>query len=137
MVTEQEYLSAQVRTMQRMQYLLSLASAAAASHRLISDINAQMAALDQLESRYRILSVQRGWDLPEMEPYDKWLTSLRFRCRKDDRIAEYLIRRYTDDTIALLKLHNRWTLDDPSIKNLFQKYMDSHTVAIRQLQVFL
>lgn len=137
MVTAEEFLIAQLKALQRIQYTLTLANSAAASHRMKSDLLSQLSALDQLESQFQTLSAQRGWDVRDMEPVDRWLISLRFHYRKDPRLAQYLIHMYTHNCIGLQKLFNRLETDDTSVRRLFQKFMDRCTVGIRQMQPFL
>ncbi len=137
MVTGQEFLYYQLVSVQQMQYVLTLADEADASHALKTSIREQLATLDQLESHLQILSVQRGWDIPDYDPIRKSLTALRFRQRKDSGIAEYLIRLYTDHTVAMMKHFNQWKADDSSIRNLFQKVSDCCAIGIRQMQPFL
>lgn len=137
MVTEQELLTLELKTLQRLQYILNLADTAASSHILKSDLRNLLADLDQLESQIQILSTQRGWDLQEIEPITRYLSAFRFRCRVDPAIAEYMIRLYTRDSITLLKFYNRWDRDDPSIRSLTQKILDNCAIGIRQMQPFL
>ena len=137
MVTPQELVLSLMKTLQRMQYILTLSKAAAASQKIKSEIQSQQNHLDQLESQLQILSLQRGWDHSEPEPVCKWMTAFRFRYRKDSSIAEYLIRLYTRSSILLLKSYNRWSWEDRSVADLFQKFLDRCTICIRQLQPYL
>lgn len=137
MVSAEIFLAAQLNTLHRMQYTLTLADSAAASHRLKSDLLSQLSALDQLESQFQILSAQRGWEIQEMDPADRWRISLRFHYRKDPKIAQYLISMYTQGSIGLLKLYNRLESEDVTVRRYFQKFMDHCTVGIRQMQPFL
>lgn len=137
MITAKEFVSAQLKTLQNMQYVLCLAESAAASHRLKSHIKGQITGLDELENHFQNLSMQRGWEITEIEPFRKFLTSASFRPHQDADIAEYLIRRYNRDSIELLKLNNRLEREDAAIRNLFQKLLDQYTIGIRQLHHFL
>jgi len=137
MVTGQELLCFEFEILQRMLYILSLAETTASSHALKSKIRERTAKLDQLENQFQILSSQRGWELRELQPLSRKMISIRFRCRNDPSIAEYLIRLYTDITIAALKYYNRWEQDDGSVRSLFQKLLDFCTVGIRQMELFL
>ena len=137
MVTAQELLSLQTNTLQKIQRILSLGSAAAASHALKSDIQKQVIQLDQLETQFQILAMQRGWELPELEPITRWLLGCRFHARNDPSIAEYILRQYTDDTIYLMKHFNKWAKDDDAIRRLFQKQMDCCVLGVRQMQPYL
>lgn len=137
MVSAEEFLVAQMKTLHRIQYTLSLASSAAASHRLKSELLGQLSELEQMDTRYQILSTQRGWEIRDMEPADRWQLALRFHYRKDPKIAHYLINMYTQDCIGLLKLYNRLESDDATVRRYFQKFMDQCTVGIRQMQYFL
>ena len=137
MVTPQELVLSLMKTLQRMQDILSLSKTAAASQKMKCEIQIQQNHLDQLESQLQILSLQRGWDHSEPEPVSKWMTAFRFRYRKDSSIAEYLIRLYTRSSIVLLKSYNRWSWEDRSVADLFQKFLDRCTICIRQLQPYL
>lgn len=137
MITAEQFVSAQQNKLLQIQYILGLAESAAASHTLKSDIRNQIAALDMLENHFQTISLQRGWELSELEPIERLRISIRFRCRNDARIAEYLIRLYNRDSMMLIKLYNRCEQDDSALRNLFQKLMDQYTVGTRQMQQFL
>lgn len=137
MVTAEEFLGAQLKALYRIQYTLSLADAAAASHSLKSDLLSQLSGLDQLESQLQALSAQLGWELRDMEPIDRWRISMRFHYRSDPKIAQHLINMYMQECIELQKLYNRLKSDGTTVRRLFQKFIDRCTVGIRQMQPFL
>ena len=137
MATGQDFLNIQLLCVQRTQYELTLAVDAAASHALKTNIRELQSALDQLESQLLILCVQRGWDIPELNPIRKLLIKCGFRSRNDADIAEKTIQRYIDATVQMVRVYNSWKPDDKSIQNLFQKVTDYCTVGIRRMLPFL
>ena len=137
MITGQELLSVQLSHLQHMQFILSRADTAAASHALKTRIQEQSVKLDQLETQMQIHFLQRGWDFYDADPLSKWIAGLRFRCRDDSAIAEHLIRLYSDRTIAMTRLRNQWKPDDRNAINLYQKFLDHCAVGIGQMQPFL
>ena len=137
MVTGLEFLIIQLSTVQLMQYILTLADKTASSHELKLRIREQLVALDQLETQLQVLAAQRGWELPELSTIRKVFHSIRFHCRTDPAIAEYLINQYTEGTIYMMRTYNNWPQGDRSIRNQFQKTVDCCAVGIRQMLTFL
>lgn len=142
MTTEQQFLSAILKTVQHSQHILYCGTAAADSHSLKSIFRNQLQEYDHIESEIQSTAARRGWELPELQPAVRWLTGFRFRRSirsrfPDSSIAEYLTLRHTEDMIATLKLRNRWDRSDEQILTLFQKLLDCKTVNIRQMQPFL
>lgn len=117
--------------------MVTLGLKAAASHDLKCCLNAQLAEFDQLESRIQTIAAQRGWDLPELQPADKWSAAFGFRCRKDTKIAEHLIRMHTDYATKLLKTYNRLGAGDIQISDICRRFLDCSISGIRKLQPFL
>lgn len=117
--------------------MVALGVKAAASHDLKCCLNVQLTEFDQLESRIQTIAAQRGWDLPELQPADKWSAAFGLRCRKDTKIAEHLIRMHTDYAIRLLKTYNRLGAGDMQIMDIFRRFLDCGSSGIRKLQPFL
>lgn len=142
MVTSQELLSSILNTVQLSQHLLSIGLEKASSHALKSTLMAQIQEYDRIESEIQIISAQRGWEIFELEPAARWLSGFWFRRsiqrrRADSSIAEYMINQHTKDMIISLKLYNQRSGTDEQILTLFQKFLDSKTMSIRQMQSFL
>lgn len=137
MVTTQELFSALFHTTQKNQHLLITAESYARSHALKSLIRGQILEFDQLESDIQYIFARRGWDLAEIQPVDRWVAGLSFRCRSDASIAEHLIRLHAKDTIRILKLRNRWHCADEQTSMVIQKFLDCKLICTRQMQPYL
>ncbi len=137
MVTTQELLSSLLHTTERNHYLLTIAKNYAVSHGLKSVILGQIREFDQIESDLQYIFARRGWETQELQPAERWMVGLRFRCRTDAAIAEYMITMHTRDTIRILKLRNQWHSADEQAVTVLQKYLDSKLISSRQMQPYL
>ena len=137
MLSSQKVMTYELKILQKMQQIHTLANALGSSHALKSTIANQMMKLDELESLCQILFAQRGWDISELDPFRKWLNRIRFRYQDDPSIAEALIHLYTDETIEISRCCNRWEQRDTSARNLTQKLLDCCATGIRLMQQFL
>ena len=137
MLSSQEVITYELKMLQKMQQIHTLANTLAASHALKSLIANQIIRLDELESHLLSLSSQRGWDVPDFPSFMKLLTRLHFRRENDPSIAENLIYSYTDVTIEIRKRYNQWYQNDTAAQNLTQKFLDCCEAGIRQMQQFL
>jgi len=137
LINTEVFLSYFLKIIQLSQHVVTLSITAASSHDLKCCLNAQLSEFDQLESRIQTIASQRGWDLPELQPADKWSVAFGFRCHKDTKIAEHLIRMHTDYAIKLLKTYNRLGAGDIQISDICRRFLDCSISGIRKLQPFL
>lgn len=137
MVTTLELLSYALRTLQLTQHILSLAANTAASHTLKSILTEQLTELDQIESMLHAVNSQRGWECQELQPASRWLAGIRFRCRNDRDIAEYMIYLHTNHMIRILRCRSNWDKGDSQARIVLQKYLDHTAISIREMFDFL
>lgn len=95
-----------------------------------------------LEAEAYAIAVQRGWDLPDLEPGHRFLTDKITRLKlhiitTDSAIAKILIQKNRKDIIHSLKNLHQFKEQDQQIQILSQKLLDCQTAYIYQMQSFL
>ena len=102
----------------------------------------QLKEYDSIETEVYTIALQRGWELPELDPAKRFLRD-RFNRLKlnsdntDSRIAAMLILGNTNGMIQGLKHLHTLEEQDHQIRILSQKLIDCETAHIRQMQIFL
>lgn len=109
---------------------------------LRSALEKQLQEFDSIETEAYTIALQRGWELPELDPGVRFLkdrfTRVRLNGRNtDSRIADLLIRGNTKGMIQGLKNLHQFEGRDQPIRILSQKLLDCETAHIRQMQSFL
>lgn len=109
---------------------------------LRSTLETQLKEYDAMETEAYTIALQRGWELPEVDPGRRFLkdriTRMKLNVRNpDSRIADLLIRGNTDGMIRGLKNLHQTENQDRQVRILSQKLLDCETAHIRQMQQFL
>ena len=109
---------------------------------LRSTLETQLKEYDAMETEAYTIALQRGWELPEVDPGRRFLkdriTRMKLNVRNpDSRIADLLIRGNTDGMIRGLKNLHQLQTQDLQVRILSQKLLDCETAHIRQMQQFL
>ena len=109
---------------------------------LRSTLETQLKEYDAMETEAYTIALQRGWELPEVDPGRRFLkdriTRMKLNVRNtDSRIADLLIRGNTDGMIRGLKNLHQLQTQDRQIRILSQKLLDCETAHIWQMQQFL
>lgn len=97
---------------------------------------------DSIETEAFTVALQRGWELPELDPARRFLrdrvTRMKLRGQNtDSRVADILIQGNTKGMIEGLKNLHQYETQDHQIRVLSQKLLDCETAHIRQMQTFL
>ncbi len=142
MKRSQQFLSALLKTIQVGQVEIRSVLDTSMCSSLRNTLEDQLREYDSMETEVYRIALQRGWELPGLDPGRKFLsdriTRLKLNGRStDSRIADILIRGNTKGMI--LGFRNLHQLDDQDhqIHILSQKLLDCETAHIRQMQVFL
>ena len=109
---------------------------------LRSTLETQLREYDSIETEVYTIALQRGWELPELDPGRRFLkdrvTRMKLNVRNtDSRIADILIQGNTKGMIQGLKNLHQFDIQDHQIRILSQKLLDCETAHIRQMQTFL
>lgn len=109
---------------------------------LRNTLEAQLQEYDSIETEAYTIALQRGWELPELDPGRRFLRDRLTRMklsggRTDSRIADILIQGNTKGMIQGLKNLHQFEEQDHQIRILSQKLLDCETAHIRQMQTFL
>lgn len=109
---------------------------------LRSTLETQLKEYDVMETEAYTIALQRGWELPEVDPGRRFLkdriTRMKLNVRNpDSRIADLLIRGNTNGMIQGLKNLHQLQTQDLQVRILSQKLLDCETAHIRQMQQFL
>lgn len=142
MKKNQQFLSAMLKTIQMGQVEIRSVLDTALGSSLRNTLEAHLKEYDSMESEAYSIALQRGWELPELDPGKRFLkdriTRMKINGRNtDSRIADMLIRGNTDGMIRGLKNLHQLESQDHQIRILSQKLLDCETAHIRQMQVFL
>lgn len=109
---------------------------------LRSTLETQLKEYDAMETEAYTIALQRGWELPEVDPGRRFLkdriTRMKLNVRNtDSQIADILIRGNTNGMIQGLKNLHQLETQDRQVRILSQKLLDCETAHIRQMQQFL
>jgi len=102
----------------------------------------QLQEYDSIETEAYTIALQRGWELPELDPGRRFLRDRLTRMKlngghSDSRIADILIQANTKGMIQGLKSLHQSDGQDHQLRILSQKLLDCETAHIRQMQAFL
>ena len=142
MKENQEFLSALLKTIQTGQVEIRSVLDTPLGSGLRSTLESQLREYDSIETEAFTIALQRGWELPELDPGRRFLkdrvTRLKLNGRgTDSRIADLLIQGNTKGMIQGLRNLHRFSGQDHQIRILSQKLLDCETAHIRQMQTFL
>ena len=142
MKQNQELLYSLLRTAQMSQVEIRSVLDTALGSGLRCTLESQLREYDSIETEAYTIALQRGWELPELDPGQRFLrdrlTRIRLNVRNtDSRIADILIRGNTRGMIRGIRNLNRLESQDHQIRILSQKLLDCETAHIRQMQAFL
>ena len=142
MKQNQELLSAMLKTIQLGQVEIRSVLDTTLGTSLRSALESQLREYDSMEAETYTIALQRGWELPELDPGRRFLKDRLTRMKlngpnTDSRIADFLIRGNTNGMIQGLKRMHQLEIKDHQIRILSQKLLDCETAHIRQMQPFL
>ena len=109
---------------------------------LRSTLEKQLREFDSIETEAYTIALQRGWELPVLDPGKRFwkdrVTRMKLNgSRSDSRSADILIQGNTKGKIRGLKNIHRFQGSDPQIQILSQKLLDCETAHIQRMQAFL
>ena len=142
MKKNQQLLSALLKTVQTGQVEIRSVLSSSMRSALRSTLEMQLREYDSMETEAFAIALQRGWELPELDPGRRFLknrlTRMKLgRSRSDSRIADILIQGNTRGMIRGLRNLHQFDSQDHQIRILSQKLLDCETAHIRQMQPFL
>ena len=143
MKPNEQLLSALLRTTQLGQVEIRSLLDISMGSGLRSTLEKQLREFDSIETEAYTIALQRGWELPELDPGRRFLKDRVTRMKiirdrnTDSRIADILIQGNTKGMIRGLKHLHQFEVQDHPIRILSQKLLDCETAHIRQMQSFL
>ena len=142
MKQSQQFLSKLLKTTQMGQVEIRSILDTSLSSSLRNVLEKQLQEYDSIETEVYTIALQRGWDLPELDPGRRFLKDRLTRLKlnghgTDSGIADILIRQNTKGMIQGLKSLHQFENPDQQIRILSQKLLDCETAHIRQMQHFL
>ena len=142
MKPNQQVLSALLKTIQLGQIQIRSILDTSLGSGLRSTLEKQLREYNSMETEAYTLALQRGWELPELDPGVRFLkdriTRMKLNGRStDSRIADILILGNTKGMIQGFKQLHQLGEQDPQIRILSQKLLDCETAHIRQMQAYL
>lgn len=137
-----QFLSAMLKTIQTGQVEIRSVLDISLGSSLRSTLETQLREYDSMETEAHTIALQRGWELPELDPGKRFFLDRVTRMKlnsthPDSRIADLLILANTKGMIQGLRQLHRSEIQDQQIRILFQKLLDCETAHIRQMQNFL
>lgn len=138
----QQFLSALLKTIQIGQVEIRSVLDTSMRSSLRNTLQQQLREYDSIETEAFSIALQRGWELPELDPGRRFLKDRLIRLKlngrnTDSRIADILIQGNTKGMIQGLKNLHQFDGQDHQIRILSQKLLDCETAHIRQMQAFL
>ena len=138
----QQFLSALLKTIQIGQVEIRSVLDTSMRSSLRNTLQQQLREYDSIETEAFSIALQRGWELPELDPGRRFLKDRLIRLKlngrnTDSRIADILIQGNTKGMIQGLKNLHQFDGQDHQIRILSQKLLDCETAHIRQMQTFL
>lgn len=142
MKQNQQFLSGLLKTIQMGQVEIRSVLDTSLGSNLRSTLERQLQEYDSIETEAYTIALQRGWELPELDPGRRFLkdrfTRMKLNGRNtDSRIADILIQGNTKGMIQGLRSLHQIEAGDQQIRILTQKLLDCETAHIRQMQSFL
>lgn len=142
MKQKQQFLSGLLKTIQMGQVEIRSVLDTSLGSNLRSTLERQLQEYDSIETEAYTIALQRGWELPELDPGRRFLkdrfTRMKLNGRNtDSRIADILIQGNTKGMIQGLRSLHQIEAGDQQIRILTQKLLDCETAHIRQMQSFL
>lgn len=142
MKQNQQFLSGLLKTIQMGQVEIRSVLDTSLGSNLRSTLQRQLQEYDSIETEAYTIALQRGWELPELDPGRRFLkdrfTRMKLNGRNtDSRIADILIQGNTKGMIQGLRSLHQIEAGDQQIRILTQKLLDCETAHIRQMQSFL
>lgn len=109
---------------------------------LRSALKSQLEEYDSIEREAHRIANHRGWELEEIDPATKSMTSMMVRTQlmfgnTDSKIAAMMIQGNTRGMIKSLKNLHQFNNSDQKISVLSQKLLDCENENIRQMQGYL
>ena len=138
----QEFLSSLLKTIQIGQTEIRSVMDTCMRSTLRNTLERQLQEYDSIETEAYAIALQRGWEIPELDPGRRFLRDRLTRMKlnvhnTDSRIADILIQGNTKGMIRGLKNLHQFDGEDHQICILSQKLLDCETAHIRQMQSFL
>ena len=142
MKENQEFLSALLKTIQTGQVEIRSVLDTPLGSGLRSTLESQLREYDSIETEAFTIALQRGWELPELDPGRRFVRDKLTRMKlsgghPDSRIADLVIQGNTKGMIQGLRQLHQFEARDQQIRILSQKLLDCETAHIRQMQNFL
>lgn len=142
MKNSKEILSAVLKTTQREQAGIRSVLRSHMGPQLRMALESQLREYDVIEQEIFSVAGQRGWELKELDPALRFLSSRTLRgmggrTDRDSKVADRMIRRTTKGLILNLQNLHQYPRQDDRISTISQKLADCETAGIRNLQRFL
>lgn len=142
MKTNKEMLSSILKTTQMGQLGIRSVQDYAVSEELKQALDSQLREYDVVESEAQALAIERGWDLPELNPGLRTMSEMMSRARlmggaKDSKIAGMMIQGNTRGILTGLKNIHQLRQQDPAVVALSDKLLETEKNNVRQMEPFL
>jgi len=142
MKQNQQFLSSLLKTIQTGQVEIRSVMDTTLGSGLRNTLEGHLREYDSMETEIYAAALQRGWELPELDPAKRFLKDRLIRMQlngksTDSRIADILIRGNTKSMIRGLRNLHQFEGQDHQIRVLSQKLLDCETAHIQQMQHYL
>ena len=137
-----ELLSSILHTVQMGQSGIRVIRDSAIRPGLCQELDRQMQEYDHIEKEALQLAKARGWELSNVNPIARQMSSVMSQVRLiggevDSKIAGMLIQGNTRGMILGVKNLNRCTQNDAQVTQLAQKLLDRENINIQKSQPYL
>ena len=142
MKTSKELLSSITKTTQMGQLGIRSVMNYAKNKELKQALHSQLQEYDRIEEEALNIAEQRGWEIAELDPATKLMSTAYARANlmmgnTDSRIAAMMINGNTKGMVKSIKNQHHSNATDPRINRLGEKLLEHETANIRQMQEYL
>ncbi len=142
MITSKELLKTVLHTTQMGQTGIRSVMPKAIRPELKRELKSQLAEYDAIEKEAQSIAKRRGWELTELSPAIKTMSTAMARTRLmggnvDSKIAGMMIQGNTRGMVTGIKNLHRSSRSDSSVEALAQRLVERETVNIQKTQPYL
>ena len=105
-------------------------------------VESQLREYDAIERQAHSIAQQRNWELPELNPYIRFMTDRMTKMRLsygdvNSKTAAMMIRGNTSGVIKGLRNLHQFQEQDEAVRNLSKKLLETESANVNQMKQFL
>ena len=142
MKQNQQFLSALLKTIQTGQVEIRSLLDTSLGSSLRNTLESQLREYDSIETEAYTIALQRGWELPELDPAVKYMSKMMSKAKlargnADSKIAGMMIQGNTMGVVKSMRSQRSLTVTDPQVMALSQKLLKTEQNNIDAMKRYL